>query len=103
MNRMAEKERVARVTKVIAGCPKSFDDAVNLRLCKGEQDLKGHHWNACHRVSSGVGGAHFSSTADQESAGKMLCRLQSGESVVKHIGSYSKLSTHQTHSECETA
>ena len=38
---MAEKERVARVTEIIAGSPKSFDDAVNTGFARANKTLRG--------------------------------------------------------------
>ena len=38
---MAEKERVARVTEIIAGSPKSFDDAVKAGFARAGKTLRG--------------------------------------------------------------
>ncbi len=38
---MAEKERVARVTEIIAGSPKGFEDAVNLGFARASKTLRG--------------------------------------------------------------
>ena len=38
---MAEKERVARVTEVIAGSPKGFEDAVSLGFARANKTLRG--------------------------------------------------------------
>ncbi len=38
---MAEKERVARVTEIIAGSPKGFEDAVNLGFARATKTLRG--------------------------------------------------------------
>jgi len=38
---MAEKERVARVTEIIAGSPKSFDDAVKAGFARATKTLRG--------------------------------------------------------------
>jgi dodecin len=38
---MAEKERVARVTDIIAGSTKSFDDAVKLGFARASKTLRG--------------------------------------------------------------
>ena len=38
---MAEKQRVARVTEIIAGSPKGFDDAVNLGFARANKTLRG--------------------------------------------------------------
>jgi dodecin len=39
--KMAEKARVARVTEIIAGSPKSFDDAINLAFERASKTLRG--------------------------------------------------------------
>ena len=36
---MAEKQRVARVTEIIAGSPKGFEDAVNLGFARANKTL----------------------------------------------------------------
>ncbi len=38
---MAERERVARVTEIIAGSPKGFEDAVNLGFARASKTLRG--------------------------------------------------------------
>ncbi len=38
---MAEKERVARVTEIIAGSPKSFDDALKVGFARATKTLRG--------------------------------------------------------------
>jgi flavin-binding protein dodecin len=38
---MAEKERVARVTEIIAGSPKGFEDAVKLGFARATKTLRG--------------------------------------------------------------
>ncbi len=38
---MAEKERVARVTEIIAGSPKSFEDAVKVGFARASKTLRG--------------------------------------------------------------
>jgi len=38
---MAEKERVARVTEIIAGSPKGFEDAVNVGFARASKTLRG--------------------------------------------------------------
>jgi len=38
---MAEKERVARVTEIIAGSTKSFDDAVKVGFARATKTLRG--------------------------------------------------------------
>jgi dodecin len=38
---MPEKERVARVTEIIAGSPKSFEDAVNAGFSRANKTLRG--------------------------------------------------------------
>jgi hypothetical protein len=38
---MAEKERVARVTDIIAGSAKSFDDAVKVGFARATKTLRG--------------------------------------------------------------
>ena len=38
---MAEKERVARVTEVTAGSPKSFEDAINIGFVRATKTLRG--------------------------------------------------------------
>jgi len=38
---MAEKERVARVTEIIAGSSKSFDDAVKAGFARASKTLRG--------------------------------------------------------------
>ena len=38
---MAEKERVARVTEIIAGSPKGFDDVVNAGFARASKTLRG--------------------------------------------------------------
>ena len=38
---MAEKERVARITEIIAGSSKSFDDAVNVGFARATKTLRG--------------------------------------------------------------
>jgi dodecin len=38
---MAEKERVARVTEIIAGSAKSFDDAVQAGFARANKTLRG--------------------------------------------------------------
>ncbi len=38
---MPEKERVARVTEIIAGSPKSFDDAVKVGFARASRTLRG--------------------------------------------------------------
>ena len=38
---MAEKERVARVTEIIAGSPKSFEDAVQAGFTRASKTLRG--------------------------------------------------------------
>ena len=38
---MAEKERVARVTEIIAGSPKSFEDAVQVGFARANKTLRG--------------------------------------------------------------
>jgi len=39
--RMPEKERVARVTEIIAGSPKSFDEAVKVGFTRASKTLRG--------------------------------------------------------------
>jgi flavin-binding protein dodecin len=39
--RMAEKQRVARVTEIIAGSPKGFDDAVSIGFARASKTLRG--------------------------------------------------------------
>jgi hypothetical protein len=39
--RMAEKERVARVTEIIAGSSKGFDDAVKAGFARANKTLRG--------------------------------------------------------------
>ncbi len=38
---MAEKERVARVTEIIAGSPKGFEDAVKVGFARASKTLRG--------------------------------------------------------------
>jgi len=38
---MAEKDRVARVTEIIAGSPKGFDDAVKVGFARASKTLRG--------------------------------------------------------------
>ena len=38
---MAAEPRVARVTEIISGSPKSFDDAVNLGFARANKTLRG--------------------------------------------------------------
>jgi hypothetical protein len=38
---MAEKERVARVTEIISGSPKSFDEAVRVGFARATKTLRG--------------------------------------------------------------
>ena len=38
---MVEKERVARVTEIIAGSPKSFEDAVQAGFARASKTLRG--------------------------------------------------------------
>ena len=38
---MAERDRVARVTEITAGSPKSFDDAVKAGFARANQTLRG--------------------------------------------------------------
>ncbi len=38
---MAEKQRVARVTEIVAGSPKGFEDAVNLGFARANKTLRG--------------------------------------------------------------
>ncbi len=38
---MAERQRVARVTEIITGSPKGFDDAVNLGFARANKTLRG--------------------------------------------------------------
>ena len=38
---MVEKERVARVTEIVAGSPKSFDDAVKVGFARAIKTLRG--------------------------------------------------------------
>jgi flavin-binding protein dodecin len=38
---MAAQERVARVTEIIAGSPKSFDDAVQAGFARANKTLRG--------------------------------------------------------------
>ncbi len=38
---MAAQERVARVTEIIAGSPKSFDDAVRMGFARANKTLRG--------------------------------------------------------------
>jgi dodecin len=39
--RMAERDRVARVTEITAGSPKGFDDAVKAGFARAKQTLRG--------------------------------------------------------------
>ena len=39
--RMAEKDRVARVTEIIAGSPRGFDDAVSVGFARASKTLRG--------------------------------------------------------------
>jgi len=39
--RMPEKQRVARVTEIIAGSPKGFDDAVSVGFARASKTLRG--------------------------------------------------------------
>jgi dodecin len=38
---MADKDRVARVTEIIAGSPKGFDDAVKVGFARASKTLRG--------------------------------------------------------------
>jgi len=38
---MAEAQRVARVTEIIAGSPKGFDDAVSVGFARASKTLRG--------------------------------------------------------------
>ena len=38
---MAEEDRVARVTEIIAGSPKGFDDAVSVGFARASKTLRG--------------------------------------------------------------
>jgi len=38
---MAEKERVARVTEIVGGSPKGFDDAVRVGFARANKTLRG--------------------------------------------------------------
>ena len=39
--RMPEKQRVARVTEIISGSPKGFDDAVSVGFARASKTLRG--------------------------------------------------------------